>query len=303
MSKEPPIRSSPNVSLSPWNSPKVIANHRSRKRWDLTFKILSVACALAVLIPLADLLYEFAYRGLQAISIVRLTHNLAAPIPGLSNAIVGTGLLLALSSAIAIPLGVFGGVYMAEFSKGGRFSEGLRFAADVLAGVPSIVLGYVCYLVLVRYLNFGFSAMAGAIALAIIMFPYIFRTTEIAIRKVPENIKEGAIALGSTKTTMINRLVLRFAMPSILTGILLAVGISLSETAPLLFTASFANYNPVGVFHAPLAYLTGVIWTFYEVVSIPADQQLAYVATFLLIVIVVCLNVVARLGLRRFSKV
>jgi phosphate transport system permease protein len=155
----------------------------------------------------------------------------------------------------------------------------------------------------VRYLNFGFSAMAAAIALAIIMFPYIFRTTEIAIKKVPVNIKEGAIALGSTKTTMINRLVLRFAFPSILTGILLAVGISLSETAPLLFTANFANYNPVGLFHAPLAYLTGVIWTFYEVVSIPADQQLAYVATFLLILIVVCLNVVARLGLRRFSKV
>jgi phosphate transport system permease protein len=303
MSDELPTRSSPSASISPWNSPKVIANHRARKRWDLVFKILSVACALAVLIPLGDLLYEFAYRGIQAISIVRLTHNLGATVPGLSNAIVGTGLLLALSSAIAIPLGVFGGVYMAEFAKGNRFSEGLRFAADVLAGVPSIVLGYVCYLVLVRYFNFGFSAMAAAIALAVIMFPYIFRTTEIAIRKVPENIKEGAIALGSTKTTMINRLVLRFAMPGILTGILLAVGISLSETAPLLFTANFANYNPSGLFHAPLAYLTGVIWTFYEVVSIPADQQLAYVATFLLIMIVVCLNVVARLGLRRFSKV
>ena len=293
---------SPRESLTPWNHPSVVANHRARRRNDTIAKVLAAACALAILIPLGDLLGMFAMRGIEAISIARLLHNPLGSPPGLSNAITGTAILTVLSGAISIPLGIFGGVYMAEFSKGGKFSEGLRFAADVLAGVPSIVLGYVCYLVFVRFFNYGYSAMAAAIALSIIMFPYVFRTTEIAIRKVPESIKEGAIALGSTKTTMINRLVLRFAMPSILTGILLSVGISLSETAPLLYTANFANYNPTGLFHSQLAYLTGVIWTFYQS-PLPADVQLAYVSAFLLIVIVLGLNVVARIGLKRFSKI
>jgi phosphate transport system permease protein len=101
---------------------------------------------------------------------------------------------------------------------------------------------------------------------------------------------------------MINRLVLRFAMPGILTGVLLALGISLSETAPLLYTANFANYTPTALFHSQLGYLTGVIYLFYTS-NLPADVQLAYLASFLLILIVLALNVVARLGLKRFSKI
>jgi phosphate transport system permease protein len=263
---------------------------------------LCVGAVLAILIPLGDMLYMFAYKGIELISIPRLVDTPISATPGIGNAIEGTALLLALSSAIAVPLGILGGVYMAEFSTGGRFSEGLRFAADVLAGVPSIVLGYVCFLSLVIFLNFGYSAMAAGIALSIIMFPYIFRTTEIAIHRVPNNIKEGAIALGSTRTTMINRLVIRFAMPGILTGVLLALGISLSETAPLLYTANFANYTPTSLFHSQLGYLTGVIYFFYQS-NLPADVQLSYVATFVLILMVLTLNIVARFGLKRFSKV
>ncbi|MGA2664778.1 MAG: phosphate ABC transporter permease PstA, partial [Nitrososphaerales archaeon] len=285
---------------SPWNDPGVISNHRRRQAVQKVYKGLAVACVLAVILPLGDLLYMFVYRGIEAISFVRVFHGLNSTTPGISNAILGTLLLVGLSSLIAIPLGILSGVYMAEFAKGSRFSEGVRFAADVLAGVPSIVLGYVGFLALVVYLGLGYSALAAALILSIIMFPYIFRTTEIAINKVPQGIKEGAVALGSTKTTMINRLVLRFAMPGILTGVLLSLGISLSETAPLLYTASFANYNPTGLVHSPLAYLTGVIWTFYQS-PVEAQVQLAYVATFLLILIVLSLNVVARFGLRRFA--
>ena len=263
---------------------------------------LCVAAVVAVLIPLGDMLYKFTYRGIQIISIPRLVNNPLATTPGIGNMIEGSFILLAISAAIAIPLGVLGGIYMAEFSTGGRFTEGLRFAADVLAGVPSIVLGYVCFLALVTFLNFGYSPMAAGISLAIIMFPYIFRTTEIAIARVPQSIREGAIALGSTKTIMINKLVFRFAFPGILTGILLALGISLSETAPLLYTANFANYAPTSLFHSQLGYLTGVIYLFYTS-NLPQYVQLAYLATFLLIMIVLALNVVARVGLKRFSKV
>jgi len=285
-----------------WKHPGVVANHRLRKVRSLIVGGLCVACVVAILLPLGDMLYMFAYRGLQVISIARLMGSPISSTPGIGNAIVGTAILTALSGAIAIPLGILGGVYMAEFSSGGRFSEALRFAADVLAGVPSIVLGYVCFLAFVIYLNFGYSALAAGIALAIVMFPYVFRTTEIAIRRVPESIKEGAIALGSTKTTMINKLVLRFALPGIMTGVLLALGISLSETAPLLYTANFANYNPTSLFHSQLGYLTGVIYLFYTS-NLPFDVQLSYLATFVLIMIVLVLNIVARIGLKRFSKI
>jgi phosphate transport system permease protein len=291
----------PGNATSLWNSPRVIANHRARKRTDAAAKALVVACVVAVLVPFADLLYMFAYRGLEAISYARLVDTTGAFVPGISNAIFGTALLSGLSALFAIPLGILGGVYVAEFSRGGRFADALRFAADILVGVPSIVLGYVGYAVFVEFFGWGFSALAAGIVLSIIMFPYIFRTTEIALRKVPGNIKEGAIALGSTKTTMVNRLALRFAFPSILTGVLLSVGIALSETAPVLYTASFASYNPTTLFQ-PLGYLTGVIWFFYQS-YLPAQVELSYVATFVLILIVLTLNIAARLGLSRFSKV
>jgi phosphate transport system permease protein len=301
MSQEDPT-TDPGPAIATWRNPRVIANHRNRRIGNLIVTAVCVGCVLAVLLPLGDMLYMFAYRGLQAISIPRLVNNPIASNPGIGNAIVGTAIITALSAVIAIPLGLFAGIYAAEFSRGGRFAEGLRFAADVLAGVPSIVLGYVCFLALVLFLNFGYSAMAAAIALAIIMFPYIYRTTEIALNRVPESIKEGAIALGSTKTIMVNKLVLRFALPGILTGILLALGISLSETAPLLYTANFANYVPTSLFHSQLGYLTGVIYLFYTS-NLPVDVQLAYLASFILIMIVLAVNVVARIGLKRFSKV
>jgi phosphate transport system permease protein len=298
--------SPPAEKLSPWNSPRVRANHRNRKIVDIVVKVLAVACLVAVLVPLGDMLYMFAYRGLEVLTIPRLVDGTGSLVPGLSNAIVGTAIITSMSAAIAIPLGLFGGIYMAEFAKGGRFASGLRFTADVLAGVPSIILGYTGYVIFVIYFGFGFSILAAAIILSIVMFPYIFRTTEIALLKVPLNIKEGATALGSTKTTTINRLVLRFALPGIMTGIILSIGIALSETAPLLYTAGFGSFNPSGLQHWfvqwPVAYLTGVIWTFYQS-PLQADVQLAYLSTFLLILIVLVLNVVARVGLQRFSKV
>ncbi|MDG6915824.1 MAG: phosphate ABC transporter permease PstA [Nitrososphaerota archaeon] len=289
-----------------WKSPSVVSNHRRRVLKDRLAKGLAAACLLAVLVPLADMLYMFAYRGLQVISIEKLTTITVGSASfvsgGLANAIVGTLLLIALASLITVPLGLLGGVYMAEFSDH-RLSEALRFAADVLAGNSSIVLGYVGYLVFVLYFGWGYSALAGALTLSILMFPYVFRTTELAMRKVPSSIKEAAIALGSTKSTMINRVVLRFALPGIATGVLLAIGIGLSETAPLLYTASFSNYLPNGALtHNPVGYLTYVVYVYSQLPS-NAAHNLAYLSSFILIAIVLGLNVVARVALRRVSKV
>jgi phosphate transport system permease protein len=134
------------------------------------------------------------------------------------------------------------------------------------------------------------------------MLPYILRTTELAIRRVPNGIREGAIALGSTKSSMINRLTLRFALPGIITGVMLAVSISFSETAPLLYTASFSNYLPTALLHQPIAYITGIVWTFSQFPG-AAAHNLAYVASFILLSLVFLVNFVARVVLKRFSKI
>jgi phosphate transport system permease protein len=220
----------------------------------------------------------------------------------LANAILGTLFIVGLSSLIAVPLGVFGGVYLAEFSGDNRFATVVRFFADVLAGVPSIILGYVGFVLLVLRFNFGYSALGGAIVLAVLMFPYTVRATELALKRVPNGIKEGAIALGSSKTTIINRLSLRFALPGILTGILLSLSISVGETAPLLYTAGFSdNVNWTVCCHSEVGYLTNVVFTFATIPTTNA-LDLSYLATFLLILMVLIINVVARLGLRRLSK-
>lgn len=284
-------------------------NFGRRKLVDKIMKGILIVVAALVLYPVADILYLFAYRGLSVISIPRLVETTAGAASfapgatgGLSNAILGTLFIVGLSSLIAVPLGVFGGVYIAEFANYNRFSEIVRFFADVLAGVPSIILGYVGFLILVLRFNLGYSALGAAIVLSVLMFPYTVRATELALKRVPNGIKEGAIALGSSKMTIINRLSLRFALPGILTGILLSLSISVGETAPLIYTAGFSDYINFNVCcHSQVGYLTYVIYTFYTIPTTNAID-LSYLATFLLILIVLAINIVARVGLRRLSR-
>ena len=284
----------------------LVRRHRRRVLKDRIYKGLIVGALFLVLLPLGDMLYMFAYKGALLVSIEKLTTSTIGSASfvsgGLSNAITGTFLLILISSGIAVPLGLLGGIYMAEFSNGGRYSEMVRFFSDVLAGVPSIVLGYVGYLLLVQYFGWGFSAMAGGVTLAVMMLPYVLRTTELSIRRVPSTIREAAVALGSNRTKMINRLTLRLALPGIITGVILSLGIALGETAPLLYTAYFSNYNPTQLFHEPVGFLTYVVYTFSQLPSTDA-HNLAYLASFLLICIVIAVNVLARVGLKRFSKI
>ncbi len=280
------------------------SNFRRRKLSSKIIKSLALVALVIVLVPVADILYLFVYNGALAISIARLTQNTIGPQiggDGLYNAIEGTFFLMGLSAAIVIPIGVFGGVYLAEFSENNRFAFVIRFIADILAGVPSIVLGFVGFTILVLYFNWGFSAMAAAITISVFMLPYVIRTTELALRRVPNSIREGALSLGSSKTSMINRLTLRFAFPGILTGILLALSLSVGETAPLLYTASFGSYPTLKLFHDPVGYLTYIVFVDSEQPYANA-HELAYLATFLLIIIVLSINVVSRIALRRFSK-
>lgn len=291
----------------PWQDKRILRNYARRRTRELAYKILAVGAVIVVLAPLLDILYMFAYTGAQLVSIQSLTELTSGGSGlgggGIANAIVGSLFLVSLSVMISVPIGVFGGVYMAEFAgEKSRYAESIRFSSDILAGVPSIVLGYIGFLLFVLYFGWGLSALAASLTLTILMFPYILRTTELSIRRVPTGIREGALALGSTKTLMINKLTLRFAMPGILTGILLAISISVSETAPLLYTAGFSNYMPNALLHSQIGYLTYVVWVFSQEPTVQA-HNLAYVASFMLLVFVLVINVVARVALRRFSKI
>ncbi len=292
------------VPIQSWQNPRVISHYRRRQIEDWLVKGAATACLILVLYPLADILYRFAYRGFLALSVPALTQVMQDG--GLASSIAGTALVAGLAAMIAVPVGVLGGVYLAEFSGRSKYAEVVRFIADVLAGVPSIVLGYVGFLLLVLYLGWGLSALAGGVTLAVLMLPYILRTTELSIRKVPKAIREAAESLGSTKTQIDNRLTFRLALPGILTGILLSVSIAMGETAPLLFTAGNSNFYPCGLTGCPggVGYLTRIFYDFVLNPSpAPEFQNLAYLSAFLLMLFAVCINIVARLGLRRMSKV
>jgi len=292
------------TNISPWQDPRVKRHYQMRRIGNYALTIASISAVVVVLYPLLDILAIFFYNGALAMSIPRLT-GLTLQY-GLANSIVGTLLLVSISTAIAVPIGVLSGIYLAEFSDQSKrsraYASAVRFVSDILSGMPSILLGYIGFLVLVLYFGWGFSPLAGGIVLSILVLPYVIKTTELSIRKVPLKLKEAATALGATKTQMLNRMSLPLALPGILTGIILSMSISIGETAPLLFTAGFSNYYPCGLTNCQVGFLTYVIYTFAKIPT-PDSQNLAYLAAFLLISFVMILNLTARIGLRRLSKI
>jgi phosphate transport system permease protein len=289
-----------------WQNDRVVSHYRLRRVRDTIIAMLVIATVALVLYPLADILVMFGYQGAMAVSIPRLTQTTSQG--GLADAMFGTLLFAGLSGLIAIPIGVLGGIYLAEFSGPGRFGGTLRFVVDVLAGVPSIVLGYVGFLILI--LDFGWgnagrggSLLAGAIMLAVLMLPYIIRTTQISMEKVPRSLREAAIALGSTKTQVINKMAFSLALPGIMTGIILSMSIAIGETTPLLITqlSPPSNFSTCLV-NCPANFLTYIIWTRASA-SNGFDASLGSLSVFLIIVFVVALNLVARIGVRRLTKI
>jgi phosphate transport system permease protein len=237
-------------------------------------------------------------RGLSSLSLSLFTTVTQGNGGGLLNAIEGTAVLAVGTLILAVPVGLAAGIYCAEF-RHRRWAQIIRFLSDVLVGVPSIVLGYVGYVTLVEGLGWHFSVAAGSIALAVICLPYICRTTEMALRQVPDELREAAYAVGATEWRVILRIILPAAGPAVLTGILLALAISVGETAPLLYTAGWSNYMWDGrLTHSPIGYLTYAIWTFINE-PFAAANALAYAAALLVTLFVLIVSIIARLLLRR----
>ena len=266
--------------------------------------LFSAACAASVifaLVPLALILFYLLQKGIGALEWGFLFHN---PKPvgetggGFANAIVGTLVLIGLASLFAVPIGVIAGLYVAEY-RGSRFATLVRFAADALNGVPSIVVGIFAYSVAVMPVR-RFSAIAGGFALGVMMIPIIARTAEELLRLVPESLRDGALALGATRSRAAWSVVLPAALPGILTGILVAVARIAGETAPLLFTA-FGNRFFSTRLDQPIAALTVQIYT-YAVSPYEDWHRQAWAGAFLLVVVVFVLSVAARLATRRLER-
>ena len=213
---------------------------------------------------------------------------------GMANAIVGSGKLLLLATLIGAPIGLLGGIYLAEF--GGRtFSFVVRYAADLLNGVPSIIIGIFAYTVVVLKVR-HFSAWAGGFALGIMMIPIALRSTEEFLRQVPTNLREGALALGATRWQMVLTVVVPAAMRGILSGMMLDIARVAGETAPLLFT-SFGNRFWSEGFDKPTASLPVMIFT-YAIGPYDDWHRQAWAAGFVLLAMVFMFNITSRLLLR-----
>ena len=271
--------------------------YRRRRLVDVVVRSACVVAAVIALIPLVSVLYYVTSRGIGGINLDFFT-ELPKPVGekggGMANAIVGTLKLVFLACAFGIPPGVMAGMYLAEFGHS-RFGKLVRFSADVMSGVPSITVGIFVYSLLVLRTR-HFSAWAGGLALAVLMLPTVTRTTEELLRLVPESLREAALGLGVPKWRATLRVMLRTAAPGIATGVMLAVARVTGETAPLLFTALSSSSWSNG-FGEPTASLPVSIYT-YAVSPYEEWHRQAWAAALVLLLIVLLLNVSARLLVR-----
>lgn len=269
----------------------------------LLSSVFVAACGAAVvlaLIPLAMILFFVLSQGVQALNLSFFTH-LPAPVGetggGMANSILGTLILTGLGSLMAIPVGILSGVYMAEYA-GTRFASAVRFAADTLNGVPSIVIGVFAYGVAVLPFK-QFSALAGGLALGIMMIPIIARTTEELLLLVPGTMREGALALGATRARAVFTVVLPAAAPGIVTGVVLALARIAGETAPLLFT-SFNNRFFATSVTQPISSLTVQVFT-YAISPYEDWHRQAWAGALVLVGMVLACSLLARFATRKMA--
>jgi phosphate transport system permease protein len=259
---------------------------------------------LVALVPLFSVLWLLIWRGGRKLSLTLFTQLPPVPMEqggGFGNAIEGTVIIVVMAVLISVPLGVLSALYMAQTQEGDPFANAVRFSAKVLTGFPSILAGVFAYGVVVLVTG-GFSAIAGSVAVSILMLPTIMLTAEDAIRMVPAKMKEAAIGMGATKTQTAMMVLLPTAFPGILTGIMLAVARAAGETAPLLFTSLFSSYWPYYHHHLrlmrPTASLAVLIYNF---AGMPFKNQveMAWAAALVMVVMVLITNLVGQSLSRR----
>jgi len=278
---------------------------------DSLFKALLAVISVVIVLPFFLILLQLASVGLgevlgsgpgQGIQFVGTN-----PGPGLHggilNSIVGSVALSVLAGAVGIPVSVLGAVYINEYTRPGRVKNAIEFGADVLAGIPSIVFGAFGLALLVGGLGFGFGLFSGGMTLAFMMMPTILRTTQEALRAVPDSLREASLALGATKWTTTWKVTIRSAFPGIVTGILLAFGRIIGETAPLLFTSGNSLGEPTSLF-GPGSWVAALPYTIYLYISDPNNylKAKAQGTAVILLIIVLTVDVIANYISRKVTR-
>jgi phosphate transport system permease protein len=248
---------------------------------------LAVLSTVLVVAPLVAIFVYLIYKGASSLSLAFFTQ---IPKPegesggGMANAIVGSAVLLGIASLIGVPVGISGGIFLAEFGRGTKLANGIRFTADVLNGVPSIVMGVAVYALIV-YHQKHFSALSGGVSLGIMMIPTVTRTTEEMLLMVPHSVREAALALGVPNWRSVLSITVKTASPGIITGCMLAFARVAGETAPLIFTA-LGNSNWSANLNEPIAALPLQIYL-YALSPYDEQHKLAWAGALVLIVLIV----------------
>jgi len=269
--------------------PPLRAGASNRFMRVLVNHLATVAAVGSTILVMAPLIAIFAYLLFKGASSLNLAFFTQIPKPvgevggGMANSILGSGILLAIASLMGVPIGIAGGIYIAEFGRNKRLANMVRFTADVLNGVPSIVMGITVYTLLVA--GRGFSALSGGVALGIMMIPTITRTTEEMLLMVPLNVREAALGLGVPNWRSVLSITLRTASPGVITGCMLAFARVAGETAPLLFTA-FGNQYWSTSLNQPIAALPLQIYV-YALSPYDEWHRLAWAGALVLIVLIV----------------
>lgn len=282
-----------NSSPSPLIDPDLKKSSNPRSLVGILLTGLAGVCLTLTLLPLFAVLFYVGIQGFSRLNLDLLTK--LPPPPGLSgggiaNAILGTFMTVGIGALISIPFGVLAAVFLSEFS-GPKTAQWIRFATNVLSGVPSIISGIFAYAIIVVTTG-TFSAVAGGIALAVLMLPTITRTTDEALQIVPQDIRWASVGVGASNYQTVLRVVLPAALPAILTGVTLAVARAAGETAPLIFTALNSPFWPKGLWN-PTPSLSVLVYNFAMVPYQPL-KELAWAASLILVLLVLLTSVISR---------
>ena len=281
-------------------------SYKPLQRRNISSGVLSFLAALFAVIAVLPLILVLGYvlvQGGSKISLALLTQ--LPPPPGLeeggiANAIIGTLVVTAFAALIAVPVGVGGGVFLAEYSSSGGFAQFIRFGTNVLAGVPSIIAGVFIYgTIVTSRILFGssYSAVAGGMALAVLMLPTVIKTTDEGLKLVPDDLRQAALGVGASRFVTVVRITLPAALTPIATGVVLGIARAAGETAPLIFTALFSQFwsdvlTPDGFFNS-IATLSVLIYNF-AIEPYEFHNELAWAASFVLVVMILALNLFSR---------
>lgn len=270
-----------------------------RKLFGKLMTALAIGCVALAIIPLGSILCTLITNGFSRLSPAVFTELPPPPLVdggGFRNAIIGTLLTTLIGALISVPFGVLTAIYTVEFGRGTRLARFVRFCVNVLSGVPSIIAGLFAYGVVVLVTG-TFSAVAGGVALAVLMVPIVERTAEEGLKSIPNEVRQAVVGIGATRFQGVSQIILPAALPFIATGVTLSVARAVGETAPLLFTALFNQYDARGLWQ-PTASLSVLIYNF-AISPYKNQQQLAWTAALVVVALILLVSIAARMVSRR----